>query len=97
MKDLQEIKKALEKHRTTIEKQFKIKSLGLFGSFVRGEQRKGSDLDVLVEFSEPVGFFTFLDLEEYLSNILGVSVDLVSRKALKPRIGQHILEELIPV
>ena len=52
-------------------------------------------MDILVEFNEPIGFFKFLELEEYLSNIIGRKVDLVSKKALKPRIGKHILEEAL--
>ncbi|MCJ7429603.1 nucleotidyltransferase family protein, partial [Candidatus Bathyarchaeota archaeon] len=66
----------------------------VFGSFVRGEQRKASDVDVLVEFVEPVGFFEFMALEDYLSVLLGVKVDLVSKKALKPRIGERVLSKV---
>ena len=59
--------------------------------------KRKSDIDLLVEFDGPVGFFTFLDLEEYLEGILGLKVDLVSKKALKPRINKYILKELIQV
>jgi len=52
-------------------------------------------VDILVEFNKPIGFFKFIELEDYLSNILGQDVDLVSKKALKPRIGKHILEEAV--
>ena len=52
---------------------------------------------MLVEFEEPIGLFEFMDLEMYLSRLLGVKVDLVSKKALKPHIGQHILKEVIAV
>jgi len=52
-------------------------------------------VDILVEFNEPIVFFKFLELEEYLSKIIGLDVDLVSKKALKPRIGKHILEEAV--
>ena len=97
MKKLEEIKKILEKHKSIIEKQFKVKEIGIFGSYVRSEQEDKSDMDILVEFREPVGFFTFLDLEEYLTELLGIKVDLVSKKALKPRIGKYILEEMIPI
>ena len=54
-------------------------------------------MDVLVEFEEPIGLFEFVDLEMYLSNLLGVKVDLVSKKALKPHIGEHIFKEVIIV
>ncbi len=67
----------------------------MFSSYVRGEEKKRSDIDILVEFSEPVGLFEFMDMEEYLEKLLGVKVDLVSKKALKPRIGQRILKEVV--
>lgn len=97
MKELEEIKKILEGHRSIIEKQFKVKEIGIFGSYVRGKQEDKSDIDILVEFFEPIGFFTFLDLEEYITKLLGVKVDLVSKKALKPRIGKYILQEMISI
>ena len=97
MKNLEEIKKILNESKPLIKKNFNVKEIGIFGSYVRGENKRKSDIDLLVEFDEPVGFFTFLDLEEYLEGILGLKVDLVSKKALKPRIGKYILEELIQV
>ena len=97
MKRLEEVKRILEKHKSIIEKQFKVKEIAIFGSFVREEQKEISDIDILVEFYEPVGFFTFLELEEYLTEILGIKVDLVSKKALKPGIGKYILQEMIQV
>ncbi len=72
-------------------------SLGLFGSYVRGEQHKKSDLDVLVQFSKVPGMLKFLALERDLSQLLGVSVDLVQKEALKPSIGKRILEEVVSI
>jgi hypothetical protein len=95
--NLAEIKKALDQHKAFLSERFKVKGIGVFGSYARGEQEEGSDIDILVEFSEPVGFFLFPDLEEYLSGLFGVKVDLVSKKALKPRIGKHILQELVSI
>jgi predicted nucleotidyltransferase len=69
----------------------------VFGSYVRGEARQGSDLDVLVEFEEAPSFFEFIALEDHLSDLLGVKVDLVMKSALKPRIGQEILAEVVSV
>jgi predicted nucleotidyltransferase len=97
MKTLSDIKQIIEENRSTIEERFKVKGIGIFGSYVRGEPEEKSDIDILVEFSEPVGFFAFLDLEEYLEGLLGGKVDLVSQKALKPRIGKNILAEVIRV
>ncbi len=97
MKSVDEIKKTLQEHRAVLREQYKVKEIGIFGSYVRGEQAESSDVDILVEFCEPVGFFAFLDLEEFLSGLLGIKVDLVSKGALKPRIGQFILEEMVAV
>jgi len=97
MKSLEEIRMILEKHKSIVEKRFKVKEIGIFGSYVKGEQRDNSDIDILVEFYEPIGFFAFLDLEEYLTGLFNTKVDLVSKKALKPRIGKYILQEMISV
>jgi len=89
------IENILKKHKQELKKRFKLKEIGIFGSFVRDEQKKRSDIDILVEFEKPIGLFEFMDLEEYLMKILGAKVDLVSKKALKPRIGKHILQEVV--
>ena len=97
MKDIESIKHILAGEKAKLRKKFKVETIGVFGSYVHGEQRVSSDLDVLVEFKEPVGLFEFMALENYLSDLLGVKVDLVSKKALKPHIGEHILEEVIMI
>lgn len=94
-KSLEEILEVLKQHKEELESRFKVDEIGIFGSYVRGEAKKGSDLDILVTFREPVGLFEFLDLEEYLEKLTGIKVDLVSKKALKPRIGEYILKEVI--
>ena len=94
---IDQIMMKLRKNMPVLREKYKVKYLGVFGSYVRGEQKKSSDLDILVEFQEPVGLFEFMELEEYLAKNTGVKVDLVSRKALKPRIGKQILEEVINV
>jgi predicted nucleotidyltransferase len=88
---------ALRRHAPSLAECYPIKSLGLFGSYVRDEQRPGSDLDLLVEFTTVPSLLTFIELEQSLSDLLGVNVDLVMRDALKPEIGRHILDELVPV
>ncbi|MGB9621981.1 MAG: nucleotidyltransferase family protein [Brevinematia bacterium] len=95
MKNVNGIKEILKKHKGELREKFKVKDIGVFGSYVKGEQRKKSDIDILVEFEEPIGLFEFMDLEDYLSNLLGAKVDLVSKKALKPRIGEYILKEVV--
>ena len=97
MKNIEELKRIIRENRKTLEGEYSVKEIALFGSYVTGDQGEESDLDILVEFSKPIGLFRFIELEEYLSSSLGVKVDLVSRKALKPRIGQSILQEMVPV
>jgi len=80
-----------------LRKAYSVKEIGVFGSIVRAEATSASDIDVLVEFARPVGFFKYLDLEQYLTERLGQKVDLVSVKALKPRIGARILQEVVNV
>ena len=76
---------------------YKVEKLGVFGSYVRKEHRNDSDLDILVTFSEIPSLLKYIELENYLSDILGVKVDLVMQEALKPTIGKQILEEVMPV
>jgi len=98
VKKIEEIKAKLKEHKEELREKFKVKEIGVFGSYVRGEQKKrGSDIDILVEFKEPVSLLKFMDLEEYLSRLLGLKVDLISKKALKPKIGEHILKEVVYV
>ncbi|MDY9927806.1 nucleotidyltransferase family protein [Methanosarcina sp.] len=66
---------------------------GIFGSYVRGEQEPGSDLDILVESSKTLTIFEFVNFVYSLSDALGVKVDLVMKYALKPNIGKHLLSE----
>ena len=87
----------LRQYKPVLQERYKVRSLGIFGSYVRSEQKKGSDLDILVEFNEVPSFIQFLQLEHYLSDLLGVSVDLVMKDALKPAIGKRILSEVVPV
>ena len=95
-KTLEEIKKILKENQAVLREKFKVKEMGIFGSFVRGEQKKKrSDLDILVEFDQPISLLEFVALERHLSEIIGEKVDLVMKSALKPRIGKHILEEVI--
>jgi len=99
MKNVEEIKKKLEELKPSLKEKFKMKSIGIFGSYLRGEEKKGSDLDILVEFDEStsLSLLDFIRLENDLSEVLGVKVDMVEKSTLKPRIGKHILEEVVNV
>lgn len=91
---LDEIKKVLRDYKSVLKDKYHINTLGIFGSYVRNEQAGNSDLDILVDFTAPISLFEFIDIEEELSELLNVKVDLVSRNALKPHIGKHILNEV---
>jgi predicted nucleotidyltransferase len=92
------IRAILQSHLPELRRQYGVRSFGLFGSYVRGEQRPGSDLDLLVEFDDrPLTLLQFIALENHLSDLLGVKVDLVEKEALKPAIGRHILKEVVPI
>ena len=95
MKTLDEIKEILAQHREELRVKYKVKDIGIFGSYVKGLQKKGSDLDILVEFDEGISLLKFINLENYLSEILGIKIDLVMKDSLKPRIGHRILNEVI--
>ena len=77
--------------------KYHVKSLQTFGSYTRGQQSEESDLDVLVEFYETIDLFVYMELEEFLSEVPGVKVDLIMEDILKPRIKEKILKEAIPV
>jgi len=94
---LDKIFEELRGHLPELRQRYKVKSLGVFGSRLRGDQRRRSDLDLLVEFYEPPSFFEFLDLQDCLSHLSGIKVDLVMKSALKPVIGQAILREVVPL
>lgn len=99
MKKLDEIKETLVPLKKELKEKYSVKSIGVFGSYARGQQKKTSDVDILVEFDESaeLSLLDFIGLENYLSSVLGVKVDLVEKQALKPRIGKHVLEEVVSV
>ena len=94
MKTFEEIKKVLQEHRAELMEQYGLKEIGIFGSYVKGEQKEKSDIDMLIELEKPIGFVRFMRLESALSQLLGVRVEMVTRKALKPHIGKRILQEV---
>ena len=80
-----------------IQSQYNVRSIELFGSFLRNEQTNISDLDILVTFSEAPSLFKFIELEDFLSDLLGIKVDLVMKTSLKPHIGKKIRSEARPI
>lgn len=95
MKTLNEIKKTLRKHKAEVVRDYNVKEIGIFGSLVRGEQKKRSDIDILVEFGELPDVFLLIDLEDYLRKILKKKVDLVRKGAIRPELKEIISKEVI--
>ncbi|MGH7861515.1 MAG: nucleotidyltransferase family protein [Candidatus Dormibacteraceae bacterium] len=96
-RDQLELIQILRAHLPELRQRFSVRALALFGSYARGEAGEESDVDLLVEFERVPGLIAFVELEQYLSDLLGVKVDLVLKDALRPTIGQRILKELVPV
>ncbi len=94
---LNKARQILQAHLPELRERYGVHALWIFGSYLRGEQYKKSDLDVLVEFESTPSFFQFVRLERYLAEILKIKVDLVMKTALRPAIGRHILQEAQPI
>jgi predicted nucleotidyltransferase len=97
MNRLEEIKRKLVEIKPILQEKYKVKEIGIFGSYVKGKQRKSSDIDILIDFEEDaqIGLLTFVALENFLTELLGVKVDLVMKNSLKPNISKTILNEVI--
>ena len=95
MRNLEDLKSILQSHKEEINNKYGAVEIGVFGSYVKNEQDEVSDVDILVEFSKAIDLLTFINLKNYLSELLNVNVDLVMKKALKPNIGKRILKEVI--
>lgn len=97
-RELARIKRILRRHLPELRERYAVRSLGIFGSYVRGEQQKKSDLDVLVEVDDSaLTLLKFIELENTLSDLVNIKVDLVDKAGLKPGIGQRILAEVEPL
>jgi hypothetical protein len=98
MKDINEIKTILETYKLIIKGRFKIKEIGIFGSFVRGEETVKSDIDILVDFEkEGKTFDNYMDLKYFLQELFGLEVDLIMKGALKEELKDMILREVLYV
>jgi Predicted nucleotidyltransferases len=94
---LEKILEILRQQIPLLAERYDVETLEVFGSYVRSEQTKDSDLDILITFREVPSLLTFIAIENYLSDLLTIKVDLVMKDSLKPKIGQQILREAIAV
>jgi hypothetical protein len=95
MKNINEIKSQLIELKPFLFEKYKVKEIGIFGSYVKGIIHRKSDLDILVSFEQTPDLFTFIELKNFLSERLKIKVDLVMKNVLKPNIGKKILEEVM--
>lgn len=95
MNELDKTKAILNKHRDELRERYKITEIGIFGSYIRGEQKKESDIDILVEFSEPISLLDLVGAENYISDLIKRKVDLVPREDIRPELKQIILDEVV--
>jgi len=94
MRTLDDIIGQLQALQPELKRRYPIRRLGVFGSYVRGEQGEDSDLDILVDLDDGIGLFEFVGLQLELSDALGLKVDLADQATLRRRIGQQILSEV---
>ena len=99
MKTFNEIRQILQIRKPYLAEKYGIKEIGIFGSYVRNEQRPDSDLDILIELENPpiIGLMGLVNLENYLTDLFDIKVDIAVKKNLRRRIGQRILNEAISV
>ena len=98
MKTIEEIERILKEHREGIKEKYGVVIVGVFGSYARGEQRETSDVDIIVELERPIGL-KFYELCDYLENILGIEVDVLTLSALKQKslLWENIKEDIVYV
>ncbi len=97
MRKIDKVKKILAEHRDELRREYKIIEMGIFGSYIRGEQKRKSDIDILVKFDEPVSLLGWVGAENYLTDILGIKVDLVPREDVRPELKKRIFKEVVYV
>lgn len=94
MKDINQIRQILKNQKERLELNYGVSELGLFGSYIKNLANENSDLDVLINFQKPISLLKFVKIENELTDLLGIKVDLVMQSALKTRIGEIILKEV---
>jgi len=97
VKNVREAKAVLKEHKDEVIQKYRVSELGIFGSFVRGEQKKRSDIDILVEFNERniPGLLKLIEMERYLEKLLRKKVDLVRKGGIRPELRKIILKEVV--
>ena len=97
MKDLEEIKQILRQSKPFLKDNYRITEVGIFGYYAHGKETESSDVDVIVDYQKPPTLIMLVELKEYLSSLIDMKVDVVTKKGLKPRIKEKVLSEVIYV
>ena len=95
MKSLKDVNEILKEHKEELFQKYSVVEIGVFGSFVRGEEKRGSDIDILVEFEKVPDLLEFIALEEYLRKLLKKKVDLIRKEAVRHELKDRILKEVV--
>ena len=94
---LDEIRKTIRQHSSILAERYGVSVVGIFGSYVRGEEKTGSDIDLLAEILKPISLLELVGAEIYLSEVLGLKVDLVPKRSLREELRETILRETVDV
>lgn len=97
MKEYNEIRNLIKAHNRELREKYAVKRISIFGSYVRNEQTYSSDLDVLVEFEKSVSLLTLVSLENYLSDLTGVKVDVVPEEDIRPELREEIISDAVTI
>lgn len=92
---LDEIKKTISEKKDLLRTKYNLDDIGIFGSYARGEENSKSDLDLLVNFSAPIGLLQLINMENYLSELLGVKADIVIKSDIREELREQILNETL--
>ncbi|MGA2385852.1 MAG: nucleotidyltransferase family protein [Candidatus Bathyarchaeia archaeon] len=97
MRSLEELKAELQELKPELKRRYKVDTIAIFGSYSRGQQTNNSDLDILVTFSQPIGLYKFIEVQQFIRKKLGLKIDLVQKGALLPMIKNQVLNEIVTV
>jgi len=95
MKNVEEIEKIIKREKEELLRRYKIKNIGIFGSYAKNSAKEKSDIDLIVEFEEPVSLLGVIKAENYLTELLGIRVDLVPKEDIRKELKETILKEVI--
>jgi len=95
MRNFFEIQELLKNHKKEFKEKYHIQDIGIFGSYAKGMQKKTSDIDIMVTFEKPVSLLHIISFENYLSDMLGIKVDVVPKNNIRKELKESILNEMV--